>query len=46
LAIGGRIWITQEWSIIGGALLLALVASLMPAWRAYRDATPELLAAK
>jgi hypothetical protein len=23
-----------------------LVASLMPAWRAYRDATPELLAEK
>lgn len=46
VAIGGRVWITQEWWIIGGALLLALVASLVPAWRAYRDATPELLAAK
>jgi putative ABC transport system permease protein len=46
LAIGGRVWISQEWWIISGALLLALVASLMPAWRAYRDATPELLAAK
>jgi putative ABC transport system permease protein len=46
VAIGGRVWISQEWWIISGALLLALVASLMPAWRAYRDATPELLAAK
>jgi putative ABC transport system permease protein len=46
VAIGGRVWITQEWWIIGGALVLALVASLMPAWRAYRDATPELLAEK
>jgi putative ABC transport system permease protein len=46
VAIGGRVWITQEWWIIGGAWVLALVASLMPAWRAYRDATPELLAEK
>jgi putative ABC transport system permease protein len=46
VAIGGRVWIAQEWWIIGGALLLALAASLMPAWRAYRDATPELLASK
>ena len=46
VAIGGRVWVTQEWWIIGGALSLSLVASLIPAWRSYRDATPELLAAK
>lgn len=46
VAIGGRIWVSQEWWIVGGALLLALLASLIPAWRAYREATPELLASR
>ena len=46
VAIGGRVWVSQEWLIVGGALLLALLASLIPAWRAYREATPELLASR
>lgn len=44
VAIGGRIWVQEEWLIIASALGLALLASLVPAWRAYREATPELLA--
>ncbi len=46
VAIGGRVWVQQEWWIVGGALGLALSASLIPAWRAYREATPELLATR
>ena len=46
VAIGGRVWVAQEWLIVAGALLLALLASLIPAWRAYREATPELLASR
>jgi putative ABC transport system permease protein len=46
VVIGGRLWIAEEWSVIGATLALALLASLVPAWRAYRDATPELLAAR
>ena len=46
VAIGGRVWVQEEWWVIGVALALAICASLLPAWRAYRDATPELLASK
>lgn len=46
IAIGGRGWLQEEWLVIGAALLLTIIASLLPAWRAYRDATPELLASK
>jgi putative ABC transport system permease protein len=42
--IGGRIWLSQEWWILGGALLLAVFASLVPAWRAYRESATALLA--
>jgi putative ABC transport system permease protein len=41
--IGGAVWVREEWWVVGGALALSLVAALLPAWRAYRDATPELL---
>lgn len=44
VAIGGRVWVSEEWLIMALAMGLALAASLVPAWRAYRDATPELLA--
>ena len=46
VAIGGRIWVSQEWWVVGSALTLALCAALVPAWRAYREATPELLATR
>ena len=44
VAIGGRIWLIEECWIALGALGLALAAAMIPAWRAYVDATPELLA--
>jgi putative ABC transport system permease protein len=46
IAIGGRIWLREEWWIMGAAVGLAVVASFIPAWRAYRGATPELLSTK
>ncbi len=46
VAIGGRIWVVEEVWIVLAALGLALIASIVPAWRAYRDATPELLASR
>ena len=44
VAIGGRIWLIEECWIALGALGLTLAAAMIPAWRAYVDATPELLA--
>ena len=46
VAIGGRVWVSQEWWVIAGAMGLAVLASLIPAWRAYREATVELLASR
>ena len=46
VAIGGRIWLIEECWIALGALGLALAAAMIPAWRAYVDATPELLASR
>jgi putative ABC transport system permease protein len=46
VAIGGRVWVSQEWWVIGSALGLAVVAALIPAYRAYREATVELLASR
>jgi putative ABC transport system permease protein len=46
VAIGGRVWLSQEWWVIGSALGLAVVAALIPAYRAYREATVELLASR
>jgi putative ABC transport system permease protein len=46
VAIGGRLWVNEEWWVIGAAMGLALLAALIPAWRAYRDATPELLSSR
>lgn len=39
----GWTWIAAEGGVILAALALALVAGLFPAWRAYREAVPELL---
>jgi putative ABC transport system permease protein len=39
----GWVWTNAEFRVIGAALGLALAAGLFPAWRAYRDAVPELL---
>ncbi len=46
VAIGGGVWVQQEWAIVGGALVLSLTAALVPAWRAYRESTPALLASR
>ena len=39
----GLTWVAAEWWVIIAALALAVLAGLFPAWRAYRDAVPELL---
>ncbi|MBL8522522.1 MAG: ABC transporter permease [Betaproteobacteria bacterium] len=39
----GWTWAREELWVIASALALTLLASLFPAWRAYRDAMPELL---
>ena len=38
----GFTWIIAEFWVIGVALGMALLAGLFPAWRAYREAVPEL----
>lgn len=43
MALTGFTLIREELWIVFGALALAIVAGLFPAWRAYRDAVPELL---
>ena len=43
VSLTGWTWIAAEWWVIGAALALAMAAGLFPAWRAYRDAVPELL---
>ena len=44
VALGGWVWVREEWWIVLTALCLALSAALIPAWRAYREAAPALLA--
>jgi putative ABC transport system permease protein len=39
----GLAWVGGEIGVIAAALALSLAAGLFPAWRAYRDAVPELL---
>ena len=39
----GLMWVNAEFLMIGATLVLALAAGVFPAWRAYRDAVPELL---
>ncbi len=46
VAIGGAVWVSQEWWVAGGTIALSIAASFIPAWRAYRESTPELLASR
>lgn len=46
VAIGGRIWIAAELWVAAGAIGIVFLASIVPCWRAYKDATPELLASR
>jgi putative ABC transport system permease protein len=39
----GWLFVREEWWVIGSACLLAALAALFPAWRAYRAALPETL---
>ena len=39
----GMTWVDGEYQVIVAALGLTLLAGSFPAWRAYRDAVPELL---
>ena len=43
VAFTGWTWVPGEWWVAGIALALSLAAGLFPAWRAYRQAAPELL---
>ena len=42
-ALTGFTLIREEFGIVSGAMVLAIVAALFPAWRAYQGAVPELL---
>ncbi len=46
VTIGGRLWVREESYVIAMTIGLSIVASLIPAWRAYREATPALLAVR
>jgi putative ABC transport system permease protein len=41
--LSGWVFVREELWVMGAAMLLAIVASLWPAWRAYREAVPETL---
>lgn len=43
MALTGFMLIREEFWIVAGAMGLAVLAGLFPAWRAYRNAVPELL---
>ena len=43
VAFTGWTWVAGEWWVACIALARALMAGLFPAWRAYRQAAPELL---
>jgi putative ABC transport system permease protein len=43
LALTGFTLIREEFWVVGGAMALAILAGVFPAWRAYRTAVPELL---
>ena len=44
LQIGGLLFLPQEWAVLGGCLLLGVVAALLPAMGAYRVDISEALA--
>jgi putative ABC transport system permease protein len=41
--LSGWVFVREELWVMGAAMLLAIAASLWPAWRAYRKALPETL---
>lgn len=43
IPLTGWVWVGEEWLVIGAAMALSVLAALFPAWRAYRDAVPEVL---
>ena len=43
MALTGFTLIREEFWVVAGAMGLAVLAGLFPAWRAYRNAVPELL---
>ncbi len=43
IPLTGWVWVGEEWLVIGAAMVLSVLAALFPAWRAYRDAVPEVL---
>ena len=43
IPLTGWVWVREEWLVIGTAMVLSVLAALFPAWRAYRDAVPEVL---
>ncbi len=43
MSLTGWMFFKQEGAVIAAALLLSIVAALVPAWRAYRNTVPETL---
>lgn len=43
MQLTGWVFFKEEAVVIGAALILAVLAALVPAWRAYRNAVPETL---
>ena len=43
IALTGFTVIREELWVVAGAMILCVLAGLFPAWRAYRNAVPELL---
>lgn len=43
IPLTGWVWVGEEWLVISAAMVLSVLAALFPAWRAYRDAVPEVL---
>lgn len=42
--MSGMLWLTEEWALLGGALVLGFVAALWPAWRISRQDVAPVLA--
>jgi putative ABC transport system permease protein len=43
IRLAGWRFVREEWWVVAGTLLLAVAASIWPAWRAYRESVPETL---
>ena len=44
LSYGARVWQTEEWGIVALALGAGIIATVIPAWRAYRQDAAATLA--